>query len=103
MLISTVVVGLTWALRAGVARGSTSWLKWFDTDRGGVILTALVSIAGGFATAAAAGHSPGGGFLLDCLKVFLGAIGQYVAIKKLASPGDKPNPDVGKVGVGGAA
>lgn len=89
ILASTVVVGVTWLLRTGVARKSTSWLAWFDTDRGGVALTAIVSILGGLATALGAEHAPGGEFLLSCLKIFIGAIGQYVAIKKLAKPADK--------------
>lgn len=91
MLASTVAVGVTWLLRWSITRYSSSWsaLAWFTTDRGGVALTALVAMLGGFATAAGAGVAPGWDTLLDMLKIFLAAIGQYVAIKKVVKPADK--------------
>jgi hypothetical protein len=84
---STMVVLLSWLLRFGVRR-RTSFLAWFATDRGGVALTAIVATFGGFAHATAAGTAPGWPFLLEVLEVWLGAVGMYVAAKRLVSPKD---------------
>jgi hypothetical protein len=94
---SALVVLLSWLLRFGVRR-RTSFLAWFATDRGGVALTAIVATFGGFAHATAAGTSPGWPFLLEVVEVWLGAIGMYVAARRLVSPKDnvkfpKAGPD----------
>jgi hypothetical protein len=85
LLASTLVVALVMFLREAAKR--VGWLEWATTNRGGVIFTALITILGGFAHATAAGHSPDAMFWLLCLKVFLGAVGQYVSVKKLIQDG----------------
>ena len=87
MIGSVLVVLLSWALRFGVRR-RTGFLAWFATDRGGVILTAIVATLGGVAHATAAGHAPGWPLLLDAAEVWLVAIGMYVAARRLMRPKD---------------
>ena len=87
MIGSVLVVLLSWALRFGVRR-RTGFLAWFATDRGGVILTAIVATLGGVAHATAAGHAPGWPLLLEAAEVWLGAIGMYVAARRLMRPKD---------------
>lgn len=87
MIGSVLVVLLSWGLRFGVRR-RTGFLAWFGTDRGGVALTAIVATLGGFAHATAAGTSPGWPFLLEVIEVWLGAIGMYVAARRLVRPKD---------------
>lgn len=86
LLASTLVVAVTMLLREGLAV-RIGWLDWATTNRGGVIFTALITLLGGFAHATAAGHSPDLTFWLLCLKVFLGAVGQYVSVKRLIQDG----------------
>lgn len=87
LIASTMVVLLSWLLRLGV-RHQVGFLSWFATDRGGVLLAGIVSTLGGFAHAALAGHSPGWPFLLEVAEVWLGAIGMYVAGRRLLMPKD---------------
>jgi hypothetical protein len=87
LIASTMVVLLSWLLRFGVRR-RTGFLSWFGTDRGGVALTAIVATFGGFAHATAAGTAPGWPFLLEIVEVWLGAVGMYVAARRLISPKD---------------
>lgn len=87
MIGSVFVVLLSWLLRFGVRR-QTGFLSWFTTDRGGVALTTIVATFGGFAHATAAGASPGWPFLIEIVEVWLGAIGMYVAARRLVTPKD---------------
>lgn len=100
MIGSVLVVLLSWALRFGV-RKRTGFLAWFNTDRGGVTLTAIVATLGGFAHATAAGTSPGWPFLLEVLEVWLGAIGMYVAARRLVTPKDNVKFPKADISLGG--
>jgi len=85
LVASSIVVAATWAFRALVARRAGP-LAWFATDRGGVLAAAIVTIAGGFAHATAAGQAPDRAFVITSLEVFLGAVGQYATIRRLLAP-----------------
>lgn len=86
LLASTLVVAVTMAFRVLLA-AKVKFLAWFNTNRGGVVAAAFFTIAGGFAHATTAGQAPDLAFWFTVLKVFLGAVGQYVSIRKLITNG----------------
>lgn len=84
---SVLVVLVTWLLRVGVRR-KVGPLDWFLTDRGGVVLTALVTTSMGLANVIGAGEAPGLDFLGEVLKIWVTAAGLYVTVKRTLKPKD---------------
>lgn len=86
MLVSMIVMALVW--------GARKWAKkiaWFKTDRGGACLAMGIGILGGMAHGILAEGAPTLGMLTESIKVTVGAMGGYVAIKKSLFPSDKKN------------
>lgn len=84
MLASFLVVALVW-----LARKFGKKIDWFNTDRGGAALALGIGIFGGMAHGILAGDSVSLGMLSESIKVTVGAMGGYVAVKKSLFPSDE--------------
>lgn len=85
MLVSLIVIALVWVARKWGAKK----IDWFETDRGGAVLALSVGILGGMAHGILAEGAPTLQMLTEAVKVTVGAMGGYVAIKKSLFPSDK--------------
>jgi hypothetical protein len=93
LLAALALLGLVAAVRFVFADS----LPFLKTDLGAALLTFALGFAGAVVTALASGGALGGPLLLSALKVTLGAMGGFSALKKLVLPalaaaGVKPKP-----------
>lgn len=101
MLVATVLTATVWFLRTVAIRPGLEalpkvgpLLRWFKTDRGGVVLSLSVGVLGGLGTALSAHHAITGDILLTGVVNGVLGSGIFVTLKKLAKPGDKPVPAI---------
>ena len=84
MLVSLIVVGITWGARKYAPK-----ISFFQGDRGGAMLAISIGVFGGMAHGILADGTPTLAMLTESIKVTVGAMGGYVAIKKSLFPSDK--------------
>ncbi len=91
MVTALALIGCVWVARKPWALGK---IKFFQTDRGGVIMVLGLSIIGGLANAIIAlGKFPTDVMTYKAiLQTAITAIGGYVALKRIIWPADK-KPD----------
>lgn len=86
VLVAGSVISL---LVFGIRRWGKKALPWFSTDRGGVVLVFVSSVAGGLVTSLADGQPLGWSTVLVVLEIGFLAIGGYHGLKSFLFPKDK--------------
>lgn len=93
-VVALAVIGIVALLRMRIV---TKKVPFLGTDRGGVILTFVVALAGGLAVTLIAGQPLDAEVVFTAVKLAFLAMGGFVGVKKLIKPSDvEVSPDAGE-------